>query len=216
MLGTAHLFITADRGAVTSIAASVTRMDGVRVTLRCLRNGAVEAGLRCVVALSTEAGQKRARAVVEEVTDLSVSLRLEDALETSERRVWPRADVVLRYMARRLDTTPLASRRRAAPLSLVPEKDAWHVEEVVLSATGIRLPLEGDWKSGDLAELRLHVPGRAGGDHFVTTAEVVRIFDDESPVEFGLRFLDLGNAERVRIGEIVDQSRLSDLFEDAW
>lgn len=214
MAGTAHLFFTSNRGAVTAVSAAVTRIDQGLLTLRCLRNGAVEAGRHCVVAISTEDGQRRARATVLDVSDVSVRVRLDEALDKADRATWSTADVVLRFMARRLETRAPA-RRKTGALSLVPERDAWHVEEVVLSPSGMRAALPGEWRVGELLELHLHVPGRAGGDHFVTTAEILQIHDDEAPVEYGLRFLDLDGPQRAKLGEIVDRARLSDLFDDA-
>jgi hypothetical protein len=170
-------------------------------------------GAHCVVAVATDEGQKRARAVVVEVTDLTTRVRLEEALAPSERRAWPRADVVLRLMVRPLAAGEFASRAQA--VSVVAE-GGWKTEEVVLSGTGLRGPLGLDRRLGDRVELRLHIPGRRGGDHFVTTAEVVRIFDDQDPPEQAVRFLDLPEASRVRLSEIVDQARLDDFAEDAW
>ena len=198
------------------ISAAITRVEGELLVLRCARPGALEVGTRCVVAVATDEGQKRARAVVVEASDLSLRVRLEEPLAPAERRAWPRADVVLRLMARKLEPGTPAP-RRAGLLSLVPDDARWQTEEVVLSATGMRTVLPGDgWKRGDRLDLRIHIPGRAGGDHFVTAAEVVDIFEDESPVELALRFVDLTEAASVRLAEIVDQARLDDLAEDAW
>lgn len=197
------------------VSVAITRLDGAALTLRCPRPGVLAAGDRCVLAVATAEGRKRARAVVTEVTDLWLRIHLEEALSGSERRAWPRADVVLRLMTRKLGAGDAVG-SRGTPLSLVPTEGGWRTEEVILSPSGMRAPLVGAWACGDRMELRLHVPGRAGGDHFVTTAEVVRIFDDEAPVEHAVRFLDLPEPARLRLGEIVDQARLDDLVEDAW
>lgn len=214
LAGTAHLFLAGDRGALSAVSAAITRIDGDLLTLRCARPGALETGARCVVAVATDDGQKRARAEVVEVSDLALKVRLQEALSPSDRRGWPRAEVVLRMMTRKL--RPGESLNRHGVLSLLPTGGRWQTEEVVLSGTGMRAPLHGEWACGDRLELRLHVPGRRGGDHFLTLAEVVQIFDDESPVEQAIRFVDLPENARVRLGEIVDQARMSDLVEDAW
>jgi hypothetical protein len=213
LAGTAHLFHSGQRGGVTAVSAAITRVEGADLTLRCARPGTLVPGAHCVVAVATDEGQKRARAVVVEVTDLTTRVRLEEALALAERRAWPRADVVLRLMVR-----PLAEgggAPRAQSLSLVAE-GGWQTEEVVLSGTGLRGPLGADLACGDRLELRLHVPGRRGGDHFVTRAEVVCVFDDQDPPEQAVRFLDLPEAARIRLSEIVDQARLDDFAEDAW
>lgn len=213
LAGTAHLFHSGNRGGVTAVSAAITRVEGADLTLRCARPGSLIPGTHCVVAVATDEGQKRARAIVVEVTDLTTRVRLEEALAPAERRAWPRADVVLRMMVRPLGRGESAS--RAQSLSVVPE-GGWRTEEVVLSGTGLRGPLGDGHRVGDRLELRLHVPGRKGGDHFVTTAEVIRIFDDQDPPEQAVRFLDLPEAARMRLSEIVDQARLDDFAEDAW
>ena len=214
LAGTAHLFLTGERGAVSAVSAAITRIDGDLLTLRCARPGSLEVGIRCVVTVSTDDGQKRARALVSEVSDLALKVRLQEAFSPAERRAWPRAEIVLRVMTRRLQAGEDTVRRGL--LALVPEDARWQTEDVILSGTGMRAPLRGDWHCGERLELRIHVPGRKGGDHFITTAEVIQIFDDDSPVEHAVRFLDLTESAKSRLSEIVDQARLSDLLEDAW
>jgi len=213
LAGTAHLFHSGGQGGLTGVSAAITQLEGVDVTLRCARPGTLMAGELCVATVATQEGQRRARAVVVEVTDVTTRIRLKEALTPVERSAFPRADVVLRMMVRAL--APRASASRAQSLSVVPE-GGWRTEEVVLSGTGLRGPLGDGHRVGDRIELRLHIPGRNGGDHFVTAAEVIERFDDQEPPEHAVRFVDLPDAARLRLSEIVDEARLEGFAEDAW
>jgi len=194
---------------------AITRVNGADLGFRCARAGSLRLGERGIVLVQTDEGPRRARVVVREVSDLCLTLHLEEALDSADRREHGRADVALRYV---VGGSPGPRRAgQGAGLSALPPDARWRTEVVVLSPNGMRAPIDGGWSIGDRLSMRIHVPGPRGGDHFVLQVEVVHRFPEEGANDLAVRFLDLTDAERVRLSEIVDDARLAEMAgDDDW
>lgn len=199
-----------DDGLLTTVHGVVTHVRDGELTIRTTGPRGLRPGRRVVLRMRIGDQAYRGRATVAAVGDFVVRLRLLEPLAPTDRRSHARAEVVIRYLVRRLPPSGGAPTRH---LSLVPEQSRWITEEVVLSATGMRAALPGEWRTGDRVELRLHVPGPAGGRHLVLHAEVVRSSSLTEPGDAVLRFVDVAPADRLELSEIVDRARLADFLD---
>lgn len=165
-----------------------------------------EAGLMGVIAVQTEDAVYRARVELVETGDFVARLKLLADLKPCDRRLYGRAEVTVRLLARRV----ARSLTTVNHLSVVPDGGTWHVEEIVLSPSGMRTPLSDDWGEGEIAEIRLHVPGHKGGDHVVVKGEVVSQYEDGN---VAFRFVEVDADVQYRLAEIVDRVRLAQIIE---
>ncbi len=201
-----------DDGHLTAVSGVVTQARGGDFTLRTTGTQVLRSGGVAVMRVRTAEGVFRGRVEVGEVGDFVARVRLLEPMRPTERRAHARTDIVVRFLARRLPAGQEGA-RVARHLSLVPHAAPWITDEIVLSASGMRAALPGEWHVGDRAEIRLHVPGPAGGNHLVLRGEVVRGLADEDPRDVALRFLDLDPATRLELVDIVDRARLADFLE---
>ncbi len=174
----------------------VARHRGVEMTVRCAGHGAVTAGTVCVVAVRTANGLARARAHVEESSDVVVVLRLCDALSVSDRRMYGRVDLIARLWWRRL-------KRAESPPRLIAigEGDVAVTTAVELSPAGMRVALDGDWAEGD--RLLLHM--RIADADVRVTAEVRRLLDGG---DLALAFTQVDDDTRNELARVVDEAIL--------
>lgn len=184
------------RDGLTEANGRVTRHQGVQMTVRCAGNAGVRQGTVCVVAVRTTAGLARARAHVEESSDISVNLRLCDPLAVSDRRLYGRVDLFARLWWRRL-------KRAESPPRLVAigEGDVAVTVPVELSPSGMRVALDGEWTVGERMMLHLRI---ADADVRVV-AEVRRQLDDG---DLALAFTELDDETRNELARVVDEAIL--------
>lgn len=201
-----------DDGQLTAVSGVVTQVVDGDLTLRTPGPQLLRPGSVAVVRARTPAGVFRGRVEVLDAGDIVVRVRLLEPLRPTERRAHARADILARFLVRRLAPGE-GGRRVARHLSLVPEQTPWITDEVVLSASGMRAALPGVWRVRDKVELRLHVPGPAGGHHLVLRAEVVRGPVGADARVVALRFLEVDPATRLELVDVVDRARLADFLE---
>ncbi|MFN3198063.1 MAG: PilZ domain-containing protein [Bradymonadia bacterium] len=195
-----------DGRQLKTLVGYVTHGGAKTLTLRTSGDRPPEEGLMGVIAVQTDDAVYRARVELVEVGDFVACLKLLAELKPCDRRLYGRAEVTVRLLARRVgQRLP-----RANHLSVVPQDGAWSVEEVVLSPSGMRATLPGNWTPGEFAELRLHVPGHKGGDHVVVQGEVVQHYEDGN---VAFRFVELDADVQYRLAEIVDRVRLAQIIE---
>ncbi len=184
------------RDGLTESNGLVTRHHGVQMTVRCTGNAEVREGTVCVVAVRTEAGLARARAHVEESSDVAVNLRLYDPLSVSDRRMYGRVDVFARLWWRRLKRTQSPPR-----LVAVGEGDVAVTLLVELSPSGMRVALAGEWSQGD--RMLMHMRIADAGVRVV--AQVQRVLEDG---EVALAFTEVDDDDSNELARVVDAAIL--------
>ncbi len=184
------------RDGLSEAHGHVARHRGVEMTVRCVGNGEVRAGTVCVVAVRTETGLARARAHVEESSDIAVKLRLCDPLAVSDRRMYGRVDLPVRLWWRRL------ARAESAPRLVAVGEDDCAISTVVeLSPAGMRVALEGLWSPGD--RMLLHM--RFADADLRVVGEVRRLLDRD---EVAVAFTEVDDETRHELARVVDEAIL--------
>jgi hypothetical protein len=201
-----------DDGHLTAVAGVVTQARDGDFTLRTTGSQVLRPGGVAVMRVRTPDGVFRGRVEIGDVGDFVARVRLLEPMRPTERRAHARADIVVRFLVRRLPAGHDGG-RVSRHLSLVPEQSPWITDEIVLSASGMRAVLPGEWRVRDRVEMRLLVPGPAGGNHLVLRGEIVRDFADDNPREVAVRFIDVDPATRLELVDIVDRARLADFLE---
>lgn len=195
-----------DGRQLRTLIGQVTQAGLKAVTLRTTGERPPESGLMGVIAVQTEDAVYRARVELTESGDFVAQLKLLADLKPCDRRLYGRAEVTVRLMARKVGQRI----SKVNHLSVVPQDGSWRVEEVVLSPSGMRARLPGLWQGGEMAEIRLHVPGHKGGDHVVVQGEVVQQYEEDN---VAFRFVELDADIQYRLAEIVDRVRLAQIIE---
>lgn len=183
-----------------SILGEITRLEGDRLTIRCIPPRGFERSGRCALAIEEDGRLFRAQGHLEAVGDITLTVRLLAPPSPVERRMYGRAEIVARLRVQRAEGASLP----------------WALEDMELSPSGLKflgpLPL----KIGERVGLELHIPGPGGGRVFELKAEVARRADaDEAPFT-AFQFVDLKGTEMLNLVDVVDQSLLGLSLGACW
>lgn len=178
-------------------AGRVTRLEEEVVTIRCLAPSGVRAGTAGVVMVETEAGLRRARAMVSARDDLTVRLTLREPLQPPCRRRFERLKILADVWF-----APVAGQGTV----LAPERITWLEGIVELSPDAVRALIPIPVAHGDRVDVWLRVPARTGVPLRVPGA-VLRV-DHGADAGVTVCFTDTEPLSVERLAEVIDDLRL--------
>ncbi|MBU0552339.1 PilZ domain-containing protein [Myxococcota bacterium] len=182
-----------------TLLGEITRLEGTRLSIRCIPPRELEIGARCTLAMEEDGQIFRARGHLEARSDVHVTVRLNALPSRVERRMYGRATLFARLRARREGEA---------------EFGPWRLEAVELSPSGLKfaergtLSARGELNLDERVTLGLHIPGPAKGIWFELPARVTRLSSDSEAPFIVFQFIDLRGAVLLEIVDVIDQRLL--------